>query len=77
VIAFPLGSMPELVVDGVTGFLVEDVDSAVTAVARVEGLSRRDCRDHVELRFSAQRMVADYAGLFERIVAAGPSGGGC
>jgi glycosyltransferase involved in cell wall biosynthesis len=73
VIAFSLGSMPELVVDGVTGYLVDDLESAVAAVHRVDGLSRHDCRLHVEERFSAERMVADYAELFERVVGDGPS----
>jgi glycosyltransferase involved in cell wall biosynthesis len=73
VIALSRGSMPELVVDGVTGFLVDDLESAVAAVARVDGLSRQDCRSHVETRFSAERMVRAYAELFERVVAQGPS----
>ena len=73
VIAFALGSMPELVVDGVTGYLVDDVESAVAAVARVDALCRNDCRGHAEKRFSAERMVADYAELFERVVGQGPS----
>jgi glycosyltransferase involved in cell wall biosynthesis len=73
VIALSRGSMPELVVDGVTGFLVDDLESAVAAVARVDGLSRQDCRSHDETRFSAERMVRAYAELFERVVAQGPS----
>ncbi|MCU1601277.1 MAG: glycosyl transferase, partial [Frankiales bacterium] len=73
VIASALGSMPELVVDGVTGFLVDDVDAAVRAVAQLATLSRHACRRHVEVCFSAQRMVADYAELFARIAGAGPS----
>ena len=73
VIAFARGSLPELVVDGVTGYLVDDVESAVAAVGRVDALSRLDCRRHAETRFSAARMVADYAELFERVVGDGPS----
>ena len=69
VIATRRGSMPELVLDGVTGFLVEDTDGAVGAVARVASLSRRDCRADVEARFTATRMVADYEALFTRVVA--------
>ena len=65
--------MPELVVDGVTGWLVDDLEAAVAAVHRTDGLSRRDCRLHVEERFSAERMVADYAELFDRVVGDGPS----
>ncbi len=73
VVAHPLGSMPEIVRDQVTGFLVDDVEAAVAALARVGGLSRRACRDDARARFSAQRMVADYAELFARVAAGGPS----
>jgi glycosyltransferase involved in cell wall biosynthesis len=69
VIARPLGSMPEIIRPGRTGFLVEDVAAAVEAVARASSLSRRHCRDDVEERFTAERMVADYADLFARIAA--------
>ncbi len=72
VIAFPLGSMPEIVRHGRTGFLVDGVAGAVDAVGRVGALSRRACRDDVEARFTADRMVADYAALFSA-VAGGPS----
>ncbi|BEP15788.1 hypothetical protein acdb102_40990 [Acidothermaceae bacterium B102] len=67
VIARPYGSLPELVHDGVTGFLVEDAGAAVVAVDRVRGLRRRDCREDVEARFSAERMVDQYADLFARV----------
>jgi glycosyltransferase involved in cell wall biosynthesis len=73
VIARPLGSMPEIVRHGRTGFLVDDVAGAVDAVGRVGSLSRRHCRDDVEARFTRERMVADYAELFSRVVAGGPS----
>jgi glycosyltransferase involved in cell wall biosynthesis len=70
VIARPLGSMPELIRQGSTGFLVADADEAVAAVARVDELDRLDCRDDVTSRFSADRMVDDYLALFERILGA-------
>jgi glycosyltransferase involved in cell wall biosynthesis len=73
VIAHPLGSMPEIIRHGRTGFLVEDVAGAVDAVGRIGSLSRQDCRDDVEARFTAERMVQDYAQLFSRIVTGGPS----
>lgn len=73
VIAFGLGSMPELIVDGSTGYLVADVRSAVESVATVDRLRRQDCRDDVVTRFSAERMVTDYADLFAQIVEGGPS----
>ena len=73
VIAYRLGSMPELIQHGRTGFLVTDVDEAVEAVAQVEEVSRQSCRDDVEARFTSTRMVADYAELFASIVEGGPS----
>jgi glycosyltransferase involved in cell wall biosynthesis len=73
VIAYPLGSLPEIIRPGRTGFLVENIAEAVQAVARIGTLTRRHCRDDVEERFTAARMVADYAELFARIAAGGPS----
>lgn len=67
VIATPLGSMPELIRDGVTGFLVEDDDAAVAAVARLDRLDRQACRDEAVARFDAQRMVDEYVAVFERV----------
>jgi glycosyltransferase involved in cell wall biosynthesis len=66
VIATPLGSMPELIRDGRTGLLVADVPEAVAAVERVGALRRQDCRDDVAERFTADRMVDDYVGVFTR-----------
>jgi glycosyltransferase involved in cell wall biosynthesis len=73
VIALPLGSLPEIVRHGRTGFLVDDVAGAVDAVGAVGALSRLQCREDVERRFTAARMVADYAELFTRIAAGDPS----
>lgn len=69
VIAYRRGSMPEIVRHGRTGFLVDDVAGAVDAVGRIGSLSRWDCRADVEARFTADRMVADYARLFGEIAA--------
>jgi len=74
VVAHPLGSMPELVRHGETGFLVTDLDQAVAAVRVVDQLQRSRCRDDVERRFTAARMVRDYAELFARVCSA-PAGG--
>lgn len=73
VVAFRRGSMPELIRHGRTGFLVDDVCEAVGAVGHLDSLHRQDCRDDVEARFTAERMVADYAELFARIASGGPS----
>jgi glycosyltransferase involved in cell wall biosynthesis len=67
VIATPLGSLPELVHHGATGFLVDSTDEAVDAVAHLSDLDRGNCRREAEMRFSAQRMVDDYESLFRRV----------
>ena len=68
VIAYPKGSMPEIVEDGVTGFLVKDLDEAEAALGRVPSLDRRAIRAQAEARFSAERMADDYVRLYRRIL---------
>jgi len=68
VIATPLGSLPELVRHGTTGFLVNGVDDAVAAVGAILTLDRSACRRDAETRFSDDRMVDDYEALFRRVV---------
>lgn len=69
VLAARMGSMPEIVVDGVTGFLCDGVADAVEKVPRLASLDRRACRVHVEREFSLDRMIdrylAAYAKAFE------------
>jgi glycosyltransferase involved in cell wall biosynthesis len=69
VIAYPLGSMREVVDEGVTGFLVEGPEAAVAAVGRVADLDRAGCRRVAEARFSAARMVDDYLAVYAEILA--------
>jgi glycosyltransferase involved in cell wall biosynthesis len=69
VIATPRGSVPEVVEDGVTGFIVRDVDEAVAAVPRAAALDRATVRARASARFSQDRMVSEYLALYERIVA--------
>jgi glycosyltransferase involved in cell wall biosynthesis len=71
VIAAPLGSMPEIVRDGDTGFLVADVDQAVAVVARLPLIERRACRADAVSRFGSDRMVDDHLAVFERVLAEG------
>ena len=71
VIAHPLGSMPEILRHGTTGYLVPDLDAAVRATATVASLRRADCREDVRRRFTADRMVDEYAALFARVAAGG------
>ena len=69
VVAYSRGSMPELLRDGVTGYLVHDEQEAVDAVARLDRLDRDSCRADAVTRFSASRMAADYERLFTRVAA--------
>jgi glycosyltransferase involved in cell wall biosynthesis/quercetin dioxygenase-like cupin family protein len=69
VVAYPKGSMPEVVCHGRTGFLVSSVDEAVEALGKVHQLDRSACRRWVEERFSSQRMVEDYLGVYQKILA--------
>jgi glycosyltransferase involved in cell wall biosynthesis len=69
VVAFRRGSVPEVVEDGVTGFVVDDVDQAVLATRRAALLERGRCRDAFERRFAVERMTRDYVALYDRLVA--------
>lgn len=64
-IAFRHGSVPEIITNGLNGFIVETVDEAVEAVARVSELSRAGCRRAFEERFTSERMASDYLRLYE------------
>ena len=68
VLAFPRGSMPELIEDGATGLLVDDVAAAVAAVGRADGLDRAAIREHAVARFGIERMVDDYLDAYAAIV---------
>ena len=68
VIAYPRGSMPEVVDEGVTGYLVRGVDAAVAAVAAIPMIDRAGCRAHACRRFGASRMVADYMTVYKRLI---------
>jgi glycosyltransferase involved in cell wall biosynthesis len=65
VIAYHSGSVPEVIDDGVTGFIVSDESEAVAAIARARTLDRTAIRKRFEERFSVQRMVRDYEKLYE------------
>ena len=68
VIAYRAGSVPEVMEDRVTGFVVTEVDAAVEAVRRVPALRREACRKVFEKRFTATRMANDYLRVYEQIV---------
>jgi glycosyltransferase involved in cell wall biosynthesis len=72
------GSIPEVIDEGVTGFIVDSVEEGIRAVARVSELSRERCRAVFEERFSVARMASDYVKVYEhlaesRAVAPGPA----
>jgi glycosyltransferase involved in cell wall biosynthesis len=67
VIAWRQGSVPEVLQEGVTGYIVETVSQAVEAVGRLDRLHRRECRRVFEDRFTAERMARDYLGIYGRL----------
>ena len=66
VVAWPHGSVPEVLEDGVSGRIVSDVDSAVEAVREIGRIDRRTCRARFEARFTSERMANQYLQIFER-----------
>ena len=69
VIGFHAGSVPEVVEDGVTGYVVKDETGAVAAVGRVGELSRARVRERFEERFTARRMVQQYLEVYRSLMA--------
>jgi glycosyltransferase involved in cell wall biosynthesis len=68
VIAFKKGSVPEVIENGVTGFIAESIPQAVEAVSKIHTLSRPTIRRVFEQRFTAKRMVTDYLRLYRRLI---------
>jgi glycosyltransferase involved in cell wall biosynthesis len=68
VIAFGRGAVPELIEDGVSGLIVDNVDEAVRAVARIDSIERGACRRAFERRFTAARMSADYLAIYDALL---------
>jgi glycosyltransferase involved in cell wall biosynthesis len=68
VIAFGSGSVPEIIEEGVTGFIVDDVESAAAAVPLALRLDRRLVRRRFEQRFTAERMALDYLTIYRQLV---------
>ena len=67
IIAYPHGSVPEVIDDGGSGFVVDSIDAAVAAVKRVDELERKGVREHFERRFTARRMAEDHLALYNRL----------
>jgi glycosyltransferase involved in cell wall biosynthesis len=68
VIACNRGSMPELIEDGVTGFLVDSLDAAVDAIGRIGEIDRAACRAAVSARFTVDLMADRYLALYRSIL---------
>ena len=68
VIAFHCGSVPELLEEGITGFIVDDIEGALAAIEKIQGFDRKRCREVFEKRFSAARMVEGYLRIYRRLI---------
>ncbi|MEE9137783.1 MAG: glycosyltransferase, partial [candidate division NC10 bacterium] len=68
VIARRRGSVPEVMEEGVTGFICDTVEEAVRAVQEVKSLGRKRCRQAFEKRFTVAQMVQGYLGIYERLL---------
>lgn len=64
VIAYPCGSIPEVVDEGITGYIINSQEEAVKAVENLPLISRKLCRETFEQRFSAKRMAQDYLKIY-------------
>ena len=69
VIAFRKGSVPEIIEDGVSGFIVESVEEAVEPIGRLDRIDRGACRKAFERRFTASRMARQYVEVYRRVLA--------
>lgn len=67
VVAYNRGSVPEIIDEGVTGFVVEDAISAVAAVGRLPAINREAVRKRFEERFTARRMALDYLAAYQKL----------
>ncbi|TWG97927.1 glycosyltransferase involved in cell wall biosynthesis [Mesorhizobium sp. J18] len=67
VIAFRNGSVPEVIDDGLTGFIVDNLDDAVAAVSKVDSLERSAVRSVFEERFTIERMALDYLAIYREL----------
>ena len=68
VLAFKKGSVPEIVADGKTGFVVDSLNDMIAAVDRIDNIDPRECRSHVQNRFSITNMANKYLELYQQTV---------
>jgi glycosyltransferase involved in cell wall biosynthesis len=67
VVAYRRGSVPEVIHDGETGYIVDGIDGAVAALQQIDRIKRRDCRIDFERRFDAAQMAKNYVAVFQRL----------
>jgi glycosyltransferase involved in cell wall biosynthesis len=72
VIAFRWGSVPEIVEDGRTGFIVDDVEAMAAAIGRLDEIDRGECRSAAERRFTVERMVDDVETMYRSMLGRQP-----
>jgi glycosyltransferase involved in cell wall biosynthesis len=70
VIGIGLGSVPEVIKHGETGFVVDNIDEAVGAIRKIESIDRKKCRVWVEQRFTKEKMVEGYLAAYKKILGA-------
>lgn len=68
VIAFGCGSVPEIIENGISGFIVNSVDQAIDGVRNIDKLDRRVCRHRFEQRFSVETMADAYLNVYEKVI---------
>jgi glycosyltransferase involved in cell wall biosynthesis len=69
VIAFRRGSVPEVMDDGVTGFIVDNVEEAIAACGKLDQIDRKKVRAQFDKRFTSRRMAEDYVRVYENLIA--------
>jgi glycosyltransferase involved in cell wall biosynthesis len=67
VIAFNRGAIPEIIKTGVTGYVVEDVEGMVDAIANLDAIDRAACRTHVLENFNVEKMVDGYEAVYKKL----------
>jgi len=72
-IAFSCGSVPEVISEGITGYIVSSVEEAVDAVGKADRFDRVACRAEFERRFSANTMASGYVKIYEALVCPRPT----
>ena len=68
VIAFNRGSVPEIVKNGVNGFVVDNEKEMIEAMGKVDQIDRRKCRSFVEKNFNLDMMIKNYESLYKELL---------